>query len=96
MQESDMIVQMANKKDEDKATLKGVLAIQRMWQRKQKKRAHLNELDVKLKENKDHEAKKTQCVIQIQKRWRQFTKDKKEGKNKGLFDFSGMVKIIHE
>lgn len=64
-QEGDMLLKMANKKGEDEATLRGVLCIQRMWKRKQKRRAHLKELDVKFKETKNHEEKKTKAVLQI-------------------------------
>lgn len=93
--ESDMIQQTEMKKGHEQASLKAVLCIQRMWKRKQARRAHLKELDIKFKETKNQEQKKAQAVQTIQKQWRKYLQDKKDGKTKGLFDFHGMVKVIH-
>ena len=39
--ENDIYLQAENKKSDDKATLNAALCIQRMWQNKKRRRAHL-------------------------------------------------------
>ena len=65
-----------------------------MWKRKQARRAHLKELDVKFKETKNQQENKTKAVVKIQRKWRKFIKERKEGKQVA-YDFAGMVKVIH-